>query len=598
MLENRSYDNVLGALGNSALNGLQGGTGTPLTNAAPSTIGGSGQVYPATTVPMIDPQEPFGQMAQQYLGVDPKTATPWAGYKGDAPMSGFVDNYTNAPNMTPQNINDVMTYLTPAQLPVTAFLADNFGVCDGWFASVPTQTFTNRLFALCASPQVVLGKKLAFDDTGDLVPTMVADDYSVVDDADHAIDPFHLSPMPSVADTASVLSQLDRVKPAPTGPQWKIYFHDYSIALMTLPYASAAARASAAQNNVSTFDSSDWGNSAPLQLAGPAGSTFVQDVQNGTLPPFSFIEPRYNMGLVNVPFEARPNENLPPNCNHPGASNATFGSLLTKKPPLPDPSNPPIDAIGGELLLMQVYNLLRSSSYWDSTLLVVTYDEPGGLYDHVAPPKATPITVAPVQSPKQHDTAAVNFGFNAFGGRVPAIVISKYIKPGSAIQAPPPPPPPTLPTVFDHTSIVRTVSDVFELAKHGCAPLTARDAVAPSLVPSLDLTLTNDAPAFSGQIIASPSAVIIDTRGFSPPSRILLASAGPEFKLTAAGSGEAWFSVNAADVPLAPDVYGWTITINTDALAGIGDQTLTGEVTITASGTTLTQTVNVSLHVS
>lgn len=568
MLENRSYDNVLGALAGQAPNGL--------TNAAPSTIGGSGQFYPATTVPMIDPQEPFGQMAQQYLGVDPSTSKPWANYKGDAPMSGFVDNYTNAPNMTPENVNDVMTYLSPAQLPVTAFLANQFAVCDGWFASVPTQTFTNRLFALCASPQVITG------DDGQ---------YSVVDDADHAIDPFHLSPKSSVADIASVLSQLDLVAPPQSGPQWKIYFHDYSIALMTLPYASNAGNASAAQNNVSTFDNSDWGGTAPLQLAGSPGSTFVQDVQNGTLPPFSFIEPRYNMGLVNVPFEHHPNENLPPNCNHPGAANATFCSLLKKVPPAPDPSNPPIDAIGGELLLMQVYNLLQSSSYWDSTLLIVTYDEAGGLYDHVAPPTATPITVAPVQSPSG-DTAAVNFGFNAFGGRVPAIVISKYVKPGSSITVNPP-------AVFDHTSIVRTLWDVFDLVKNGCASLTARDAAAPSLLPLLDFTAGNDAPAFSGQIIASPSAVIVDTRGFSPPSRILLASAGPGFTLTAAGSGESWFSVNVADVALSPDVYGWTIDINTKALFGIVDRTLTGEVTITASGaTTLTQTIGVYLHVS
>src|SRR5947209_18633779 len=105
---------------------------------------------------------------------------------------------------------------------------------------------------------------------------------------------------------------------------------------------------------------------------------------------------------------------------------------------------------------MQVYNLLRNSSYWDSTLLIVTYDEAGGVYDHVAPPTATPISVPAVQSPHQHDVAAENFGFNAFGGRVPAIVISKYVKPGSMIHAPATSDP--KPT-FDHTSIVRTVWD-------------------------------------------------------------------------------------------------------------------------------------------
>ncbi len=600
MLENRSYDNVLGWLyggrKDAPLNGLTGsesntdsaGTVYKVTNAAPSTIGGSGQTYPATTVPMIDPQEPFGDMAQQYLGKAPDSATPWKDYGGDAPMSGFVDNYANAPNITPQNIGDVMTYLTPEQLPVTAFLAKQFGVCDAWFASVPTQTFTNRLFALCAAPQVIAGEKYAFDGSGDPNPILVPNDYSVVDDADHAIDPLHLAPESSVVDSASILSQLDLIQPAPGGPQWKIYFHDYSIALMTLPYASKAARASASQNNVSTFDDSDWGGSFPMQLAGVPGSTFVQDVQNGTLPPFSFIEPRYNMGLINIPFERHPNETLPPSANHPGAGNTTLLSLFTKKPPAPDPSNPPIDATGGELLLMQVYNLLRNSSYWDSTLLIVTYDEAGGIYDHVAPPPAVPVSVPAVQSPHQHDVAAENFGFNAFGGRVPAIIVSPYIASGSkaALSG----------TTFDHTSIIRTAWQVFNL---GEGSLTERDAAAPSLMQFVDSSTVNDAPPFSGQIIASPSAVIVDTRGFSPPSRVLLASAGPGFTLTAAGSGESWFRVTPSGIQFAPDVYGWTVDIDKDALIGISGQTLTGTVTITASGeTTLTRTVSVSLHVS
>lgn len=44
-----------------------------------------------------------------------------------------------------------MNYFTPAQVPVTAWLANKFGVCDQWFASVPTHTFTNRVFAHCAA---------------------------------------------------------------------------------------------------------------------------------------------------------------------------------------------------------------------------------------------------------------------------------------------------------------------------------------------------------------------------------------------------------------------------------------------------------------
>jgi phospholipase C len=599
LFENRSYDNVLGWLYNSAnavpynqappgqstLNGLTGsesnvnpytGTAQTVANAAPNTIGGSGQSYPATAIPIIDPNETFGNMAQQYLGVAPDTATPWDGYEdASAPMSGFLDNYQSAKNMSANNIADAITYLTPAQLPVSAYLANKFGVCDQWFASVPTQTFTNRLFALCAAPQVVNGSD---------------GPYSVVDDEDH---PFHLLalvPESSVASAASILSQLDLIQPAASGPQWKLYFHDYSIAVMTLQDAAAAANSSPTQNNVSTFDSSDWGSGTPVQLAGPAVSTFVDDVQNGTLPPFAFIEPRYNLDMVDVPS---PND-LPPNSNHPGAGNYGVGKTV-------EPSDPPIDATGGELLLMQVYNLLRHSSYWDSTLLIITYDEAGGVYDHAAPPLAAPVSVPAVQSPEEGDTAAANFGFNVFGGRVPAIIVSPYIAPGSTIRV--------ADATFDHSSIVKTVWDVFNLGQSPSTieSLTARDAAAPSLTAALDFSITNSPAEFSGTIVPSPSAVILVSDRLFPSSTVLLASAGPKITLTAAGSsittwddnGQNWVTVTPiSGGGFAPDVYAWTIGIDTDALGDFGDAFLTGQVTITPSGKTPAVTVGVSLYLS
>jgi len=178
MMENRSYDNVLGMLyavgekpapfvgpqtpvpglvGQSALNGLTaGGFSNPAPNQPPIPVAETTD----TTCPAVDPGEPFESMAQQFLGLanplpfNPKSPTPSAGdpYAATAPlpMGGFVVNYQRQPGVDRASLGDVMTYFTPATLPVTAFLAQNFMVCDQWFASVPTHTFVNRIFSLAA----------------------------------------------------------------------------------------------------------------------------------------------------------------------------------------------------------------------------------------------------------------------------------------------------------------------------------------------------------------------------------------------------------------------------------------------------------------
>src|SRR5207302_9787912 len=124
---------------------------------------------------------------------------------------------------------------------------------------------------------------------------------------------------------------------------------------------------------------------------------------------------------------------LLPNCDHPGQGNIPFPLATAPSAAI----NVPIDAASGELLLLQVYNLLRSNEkQWPTTLFIVTFDEPGGTYDHVAPPLATPpgSQFPPAQYPNG-DAAADGFNFNVFGGRVPAIIISPLIEECSTIRA-------------------------------------------------------------------------------------------------------------------------------------------------------------------
>jgi phospholipase C len=115
----------------------------------------------------------------------------------------------------------------------------------------------------------------------------------------------------------------------------------------------------------------------------------------------------------------------------------------------------------GEQLIADVYNCLRASKSWRKTLLIITYDEHGGCYDHVAPPAA----VAP-EPPLPEQI----FAFDRYGVRVPAVVLSPYVAPGTIFRQ-------TSRALYDHTSIIATVRKRFGLS----SALTARDAAAPDL---------------------------------------------------------------------------------------------------------------------
>jgi phospholipase C len=166
---------------------------------------------------------------------------------------------------------------------------------------------------------------------------------------------------------------------------------------------------------------------------------FQADCQTNTLPAYSFIEPQYFADFGH-----------PENDQHPP-------SVVTL----------------GEQLVADVYNCLRTSRAWRKSLLVITYDEHGGCYDHVAPPAAVP--------PEQ-PIADQAFAFDRYGVRVPAVIVSPYVEAGTIFGQS------TVP--FDHSSIIATVHKRF-----GTQPLTPRDAAAPDLDGVLTLrTPTNIGP--------------------------------------------------------------------------------------------------------
>ena len=123
--------------------------------------------------------------------------------------------------------------------------------------------------------------------------------------------------------------------------------------------------------------------------------------------------------------------------------------------------------------MAKVVNAVMSSPNWPKTMLIWTYDEHGGYYDHVPPPAAIP----PDDIPPNLAPGDPPGGFNQYGFRVPAGVVSPYAKKDFVSH-----------TVYDHTSILKTIEEKWNLPA-----LTRRDANANSLFDMLDLTAK---PAF------------------------------------------------------------------------------------------------------
>ena len=155
--------------------------------------------------------------------------------------------------------------------------------------------------------------------------------------------------------------------------------------------------------------------------------------------------------------------------------------------------HPKDDITRGEALIKNVYETIRNSPHWEDSVLIITYDEHGGFYDHVAPPKA----VAPGDKSTDPENNRFAFDFTQLGVRVPAVIISPLIPRGTIDH-----------TVYDHTSVLATVEGIF-----GLLPLTERDKHAHTLnhlfslaSPRTDAPQTLPEPAHSGISCGDESA--------------------------------------------------------------------------------------------
>ena len=150
--------------------------------------------------------------------------------------------------------------------------------------------------------------------------------------------------------------------------------------------------------------------------------------------------------------------------------------------------HPNYNVAAGEAYLLEIYNSLKSSEYWEDTLLVITYDEHGGCYDHVTPPENA---TSPPEKSK-----AFGFDFTRFGVRVPTVLISPWIEAGTVYRTKGDVP-------LDHTSLLATLEKSFDLP-----PLTERDKAASDVLDVLTLSKPRTDSPLKGVIAPTANSSI------------------------------------------------------------------------------------------
>jgi phospholipase C len=357
MMENRSFDHMLGALKaeDPRINGLTGNESNPDTTNEPAKVKPDAQ-FQSQLDP--DPDHHFPAVNKQlYFGTQGSPATP--------SMQGFVQSYFDQQRDV-NHSRKIMFYFKKDKLPVLHTLARTYAVFNGWFSSIPGPTICNRAFAHYGTS---FGKV--------------------------TMDPFEVK--------APYKSIYDRMLNA--GHTAKLYYYD--VASSTMEVVNLLS------NQPKIFGTYDQ---------------FLEDCKQGALPDYSFIEPNYT--------------------DHQGPGG---GELLASD------QHPDHDIQAGEEFIASIYNAIRDNpDLWKSTVLLIVYDEHGGIFDHVAPPSCVPDT--PFIASAADTGTGTPFAFDRLGVRVPAILVSPWIPKRTVI---PGPEDPANGRIFEHASIPATVTEHF-----------------------------------------------------------------------------------------------------------------------------------------
>ncbi len=458
-----------GSSGSSTIGTTASGTG--VTGVGTSALRGPGSLPdPTRAAGVADATLPFDHVVvvmmenhsfDNYLGMLPLRGQPKAdGFSFDA--NGVPTNYnplnggyqkafhlqgTCQPGSVTQNWNSshkqidggkmdgfagtsntAMGYWDESDLPFYYSLAKTFCLGNRCFASAPAQTYPNRRFLYSATADGTI----ATNSAGFSLPA---------------------PPNGTLMDTLTKY-----------GVSWKNYFTDLP-ATVIIP------------QNLENHPT----NYLPI-------TQFFADCLTGQLPAVSFVDPEF--GLVDE-------------------VGGTLFSYLDQIPDVPAPiasalavlknsidaqsgsEENPADIALGEAFVSQVVQAVMSSPAWSRTLLIWTYDEHGGYYDHVPPPNV----VEPDNIPPSLSSSDIPGNYNITGMRVPTVVVSPYSKPNDVTNV-----------VHDHTSIIATIAQKWNLPA-----LTYRDAQATTMLDFLDLT---SAPAFlTPPTLAAPAVPTLGLAG-------------------------------------------------------------------------------------
>jgi phospholipase C len=371
MMENHSFDNLLGALAHS---GQPLAKGLKFNKAGVALNSNPGPEGPVRSFPF--PTTAQGQHVSQSWNATHEQID-------GGLMDGFV-----------RSVDEVqpMGYWTEDVLPFAYSIARSFTLANRWFCSAPCQTYPNRRFLMAGTAY------------GNIATT-----------TESLFDP-----------------------PPPNGTIWDRLNH-YGISWLN--YYTDLPSVGVIGSTVEKYPQ----NLAPI-------AKFFADCATGNLPSVSLVDPEFGVagivggGLAQLPALKPIAEKL-----------ETTGG---------DEENPQ-DMAYGEYWAYKAVNAVLQSPAWPRTLLIYTYDEHGGYYDHVPPLAA----IAPDSIPPSLGPGDVPGGYDIYGPRVPAVVASPYSKPNSVTNV-----------VHDHTSVLATIE-----AKWNLPFLTYRDANAATVKDFLNL---------------------------------------------------------------------------------------------------------------
>ena len=491
MLENRSFDSMLGWLyqtgaptqflppgSTSTFDGLQAVNLGDFDNSAANPNISSPPIQGAQgfTVPTADPGEEFEHVNQQFFNT--------AAYPppGPASMLGYLQDYVNVlkglgidSDQIPLQAPQVMQTYTASQLPVLNQLAQAYAVSDAWYASVPSQTNPNRAFLLC-------GTSNGLTNNGQLETSTEAEQIESLLGMAIGDDRF---------DAPTIFNALSA-----GNKDWAVFWQtsylpekisallEYGAALaiaLTIadPVVGAAidAALAALAPYASYMDSLTNGELESCytwrlfpQLQGLPNAAanfqsldqFFSRAEQGQLPAFSFIEPYWSISQVTTPSLSQ----LPK-------------ALITA---LGNDYHPPSNLLMGEAFVKAVYtSLIANQGAWEKTLLLITFDEFVGVFDHQTAGLQQGLVQPPWgASPAPPLAQKNNFNFDRLGGRVPTIVVSPWVQAGTVFRSP-------SVTPYDHTSAIATTLKLLGLEDQ-LLTFGARAASAPTFDQVMTLT--------------------------------------------------------------------------------------------------------------